>query len=119
MDDAARQAFFIHDRLRAAATGAQGAGSAGAGASSARGAGISTAVVLAVCAAAKVVVIERDADLLTKEESLRVSAEVAATILEELFTWVLCKCFELRPLQGARNGMGYRRVFKRNHPANA
>ena len=66
-------------------------------------------------AAAKTVVIKRDADLLTKEEVNSLTKEVAAAILEELSIWVKYRCFERRPLKGAHNVMDSRHVYKWKH----
>ena len=73
------------------------------------------AAVLNVYLATKTAVIKRDTDLLTKDEVSRLSKEVAAAILEELTIWVKYKCFERRPLKGARNVMDSRHVFKWKH----
>eukprot|EP00959_Pyramimonas_sp_CCMP1952_P048887 1021389-Pyramimonas_sp.AAC.1 len=68
-----------------------------------------------VHAAVKTAVIKRDTDLLTKEEVPRLSQEVAAAILEELTIWVKHKCFERRPVRGARSVIDSRHVFKWKH----
>ena len=71
--------------------------------------------MLNVHAAAKSAVIKRDADLPSNEEVSRLSEEVAAAILEEFTVWVKYTCFEWRPLEGAKNAMDSRRVFKWEH----
>ena len=93
LDEVAGQAFLCHDRLRAWVTRAQGAGSSETEAFGPEGAGGSRTVVLKVNAAAEAAAIRRDIGLLIKEEALRLSAEVIAAALEELFTCAKYKCF--------------------------
>ena len=71
--------------------------------------------VLNVYTSVKTAVIKRSTDLLTKDEIWGLTKEVNAAILEELTTWVQYKCFERRPLRGARNVMDSRHVFKWKH----
>ena len=77
--------------------------------------GADHAIVLNVSTSVKTAVIKRSTDLLTKDEIWGLTKEVNAAILEELTTWVQYKCFERRPLRGARNVMDSRHVFKWKH----
>ena len=58
-----------------------------------------------VTKAAKKSVVIKDDDLLTKQEMLKHSTEVAAATLAELKTWNDHACFEVWPLKDARNVM--------------
>ena len=57
-------------------------------------------------------VIERDTDLLTKDELIKFSTEVAAAILAELKTWLKFQCFTRRARNTARNVVDCKWVIK-------
>ncbi len=60
----------------------------------------------------KKTVVERDTDLLTKEELREHEQEVAAAILAELKTWIKFKCFCRRKKATARNVVDCKWVIK-------
>ena len=57
-------------------------------------------------------VVERDDDLLTKDDLRKYPKEVASATLEELQTWIDHDCFRRRPRRGARNILDVRWVAK-------
>jgi len=60
----------------------------------------------------KKAVIERDTDLLTREELIKHASEVAAAILTELKTWLKYECFRRRLRKTARNIVDCKWVIK-------
>ena len=60
----------------------------------------------------KKAVIERDTDLLTKEEIIKHKDQVNAAILAEIKTWIKYKCFERRQRSTARNIVDCKWVIK-------
>ena len=52
---------------------------------------------------AKKAVIERDTDILTKDEELKNRAEIRSAVLQELKTWAKYKCFSRKKRSQSRN----------------
>ena len=63
----------------------------------------------------KKAVIERDTDLLTREELLQHSDQISAAILTELKTWLKYECFKRRLRKTARNIVDCKWVIKWKH----
>ena len=63
----------------------------------------------------KKAVIERDTDLLTKEEISKFDKEVTAAIVKELQTWLKYGCFTRRKRSDARNIVDCKWVIKWKH----
>ena len=57
-------------------------------------------------------VVEREDDLLTKEDMYKYPKEVASASLEELQTWIDHDCFRRKSRRGARNILDVRWVVK-------
>ena len=63
-------------------------------------------------AGSKKAVIDRDTDILTKEEERVYHREILAAVREELEIWIKHACFKRRQRRGARNVMDSRFVYK-------
>jgi hypothetical protein len=70
----------------------------------------STVTLRVYAAGVKQAVVERDSEVLTKEEFQANKAQVAHALREELLTWTHHKCFTRRPRRGARNILDVRWV---------